>query len=294
MTSAEERGGSSERFATDFLTELFRDPLDPGYTDAAERRRTHGERVSAKTAFALRTVVLVLAGFLLAVAYRFTAAAEPDRAKAHALLIDQVKAAQQRTDDLQGRANTLHNQVLALQAAALGVTGTQLAALKDQEAAVGLSAVTGDGVVVTLTDAPPKIDPNTGKSSQDSDTGRVLDVDIQDVVNALWASGAEAIAVNGQRLTATSTIRTAGHAILVDFRPVTSPYLVSAIGPGNLARTFNASLTAVEMRAVASDVGLSFTVADRNNLNLPAAADVPLTYAQPVKPGSPSPSGGGK
>ena len=56
-----------------------------------------------------------------------------------------------------------------------------------------------------------------------SDTGRVLDRDLQVMVNALWAAGAEAIAINGQRLTARSAIRYAGEAILLDFRPLVPP-----------------------------------------------------------------------
>ena len=82
---------------------------------------------------------------------------------------------------------------------------------------------------------------------------RVIYSDLQKVANDLWAAGAEAIAINGQRLTATSTIRSAGAAILVDFRPVTSPYEVSAIGPGSLREQFDDSRTAYLMRRVARD-----------------------------------------
>ena len=89
--------------------------------------------------------------------------------------------------------------------------------------------------MVRLADAPAPIDPTTGRVSG-GDVSRVLDVDLQSVVNGLWAGGAEAVAVNGQRLTALTTIRAAGSAILVDFRPVTSPYEVSAIGPDDLER----------------------------------------------------------
>ena len=59
----------------------------------------------------------------------------------------------------------------------------------------------------------------------------MLDIDLQEVAQRALDAGAEAIAINGQRLTSTSTIRTAGGAILVDFRPVTGPYEVAAIGP---------------------------------------------------------------
>ena len=62
---------------------------------------------------------------------------------------------------------------------------------------------------------------------------------LQLVVNALWAAGAEAVSINGQRLGPTTAIRFAGEAVLVDFRPVTNPYEISAIGnPDALQREF--------------------------------------------------------
>jgi len=80
----------------------------------------------------------------------------------------------------------------------------------------------------------------TGKRAA-TNPGQVLDRDLQDVVNELWHDGVEAIAINGQRLATTSTIRAAGGAILVDFRPITSPYQVAAIGPDDLDKRFGDS-----------------------------------------------------
>ena len=279
--------------APDFLLELFRDPLDPGYADAAAARAEHGPKPRWRrlTALGLRTLTLALVGFLLAVAYREAVAAEPERSRAHAGLVDEVKSGQQRTDDLQRRSEELRSDVTAAQQAALGGSAEELAKVREQQAAAGLAAVTGPGTVVRLADAPAPIDPATGRPSA-TEVNRVLDIDLQAVVNGLWASGAEAIAVNGQRLTSISTIRTAGHAILVDFKPVTSPYEVVAIGPDGLAGAFSASLTAAELRSVAAQVGFSFAVTDRDGLTLPAAADLPLTYAQPRNSASATPSGG--
>ncbi|GAB3935599.1 hypothetical protein GCM10027614_10590 [Micromonospora vulcania] len=111
------------------------------------------------------------------------------------------------------------------------------------------------------------------------------------MANALWSAGAEAVSINGQRLTATSTIRSAGEAILVDFRPVTGPYEVSAIGPGALQRRFEDSRNAALMREVAQKTGLSFGVREAEDLTLPAAPEPQLRYAKPSV--SPSPSGSG-
>ena len=82
----------------------------------------------------------------------------------------------------------------------------------------------GRGLRLVLTDAPSD-DPDVVDPSL-----RVQDVDLQVVVNGLWAAGAEAIAVNGQRLTAMTAIRSAGDAVLVDLVALSSPYTVEAVG----------------------------------------------------------------
>jgi uncharacterized protein YlxW (UPF0749 family) len=277
------------RVSPDVLTELFREPLDPGYADAARRRAERGVPAArpGRTDLALRCVALLAIGFLFAVGYRHAVAAEPERSRAHAGLVNEIKQAQARTDALGQRANALRQQVNRLQESALG--GERLRALRDQEAATGLAAVRGAGVLVTLTDSPPSVDPNTGKNA-DGDAGRVLDVDLQDVVNELWAQGAEAIAVNGERLTSISTIRAAGQAILVDFTPVTSPYRVAAIGPADLLDRFTRSIGATALKALAAEVGFDFDAVSRIGLILPGASEVPLNYATPLGLASPAPS----
>jgi uncharacterized protein YlxW (UPF0749 family) len=205
--------------------------------------------------------------------------------------VDEVKAAQARTDGMQRQSDQLRREVTTQQQAALGGSAEQLRQVREQEAGAGLAPVNGAGVVVTMADAPAVIDPTTGKPAT-TEVNRVLDVDVQAVVNGLWASGAEAIAVNGQRLTSTSTIRTAGNAILVDFRPVTSPYEISAIGSTDLEKTFNQSGSAKTMRDLAGQYGLSMSTRAEGALQLPAAPNPSLRFAQPVA--SPSPSTGGR
>ncbi|HEY8453223.1 MAG TPA: DUF881 domain-containing protein [Natronosporangium sp.] len=271
------------RYPGDFLSELFANPLDPGYADAAARRARDGPPSPwrRRAAAALRTVALVVIGFLFAVAYREAVATEPARTRAHAGLVEEVKSAQARTDELQLRSDELRRQIRMQQRAALGGETEELARIREQEAVTGLAAVRGPGVVVRLADAPVTTDPTTGQPIQ-SDASRVLDVDIQSVVNGLWASGAEAIAINGQRLTSTSTIRAAGDAILVDFRPVTSPYEVSAIGPADLGERFSRTAAAAAMRALVEQYGLGFSADEQESLLLPAASGPVLRYAHPT------------
>jgi uncharacterized protein YlxW (UPF0749 family) len=287
-----EQGGRS--YAPDLLTELFRDPLEPGYAAAARRRRSEPTTAWRRRAGRAASVVtLVALGFLLAVAYRQTVAAEPSRSAVRAGLVSQIKQREAENTALAAQAERLRAEVTRQRDAALSESA--VAELRALEAATGLGRVRGDGVVVRVADAPPDEDAVTGAGG--TNLGRVLDRDLQDIANALWSAGAEAISINGQRLTATSTIRAAGEAILVDFKPVVGPYEVSAIGPGQLERRFSRSAAARLLRSVSEEYGMSFDVRRVDDLTLPAATEPQLRYATPaVDPtvsssGSPSPGG---
>lgn len=266
-----------------------RDGEPRGVRDASSRdvsvAGVHG-RWSARSAWVARLVVLVLTGFLLAVAYQEMVVAKPETTKARADLVAEVRQRQSSADALQGRADDLREQVADKRDRA--VAGESDAdALRARAAEAGLSRVAGDGVAVRLTDAKAPVDPVTGKQSGDN-PGKVLDRDLQDVVNALWRLGAEAVAINDRRLTATTTIRAAGGAILVDYRPLTSPYQVVAIGPDGLAGRFGKSATAARFRRYTETYRMGFEIRERKGLKLPAAPEPRLRYASPQA--SPSPA----
>ena len=105
------------------------------------------------------------------------------------------------------------------------------------------------------------------------------------VVNGLWAAGAEAVSVNGQRLTALSAIRSAGDAILVDYRPLTRPYRVLAIGdPRTIQAAFSSGPAGSGLRTLQQTYGLKYEVEGVGRVTVPAAAALALRYA---KAGSP-------
>lgn len=286
MTSPED--AERRLSAPDFLTELFRNPLDPGYADAARRRARDGEPTGwrKRLVSAVSALTVIAVGFLLVVAYRQTASNEPARTQARSALVEQVQRRRADTDGLQVRADQLRGEVTTLRERELG--GAAAARLRGLEAAAGQAKVRGDGARVRLSDGPTPINPSTGLRDNDA---RVKDIDIQVAANALWAGGAEAIAVNDQRLTATARIRQAGEAILIDDRPVASPYEISAIGPDDLADTFRASDAGRLFRRLVTDYGMSFDVAPADDLTLPAAAEPKLRYAKPAVEPSGSPSG---
>lgn len=285
--------GTERRFTPDLISELFRNALDPGYADAAARRARRGPDSPRQVLVGrvARALVLVAAGLLLFVAYQQTVAAHPGSSRAQATLVDDVRARQAETDAMQQQADQLRDRVSRLRDAALAGSA-DAAMLKELESITGVTKVSGGGAVVKLTDAPPPVDPITGQSTG-TNLGKVQDRDLQAVVNELWYDGAEAISINGERLTALSTIRTAGQTILVDFRPVTSPYEVSAIGPGDLNKRFAGSGTGALFRQLASAYHMQVSVHHDGSLTLPAAADPQLRYARPLPtPSEPAPGAG--
>jgi uncharacterized protein YlxW (UPF0749 family) len=235
----------------------------------------------------MRALALAAIGFLLAVAYQQVVADEPSATRARADLVRDVRARQSQTDRLRERADRLRDDVAGARDRALA-GNADADRLRDLAAGAGLGRVRGDGAAIRLADAPPVLDPVTGKQGAEN-PGLVLDRDVQDLVNALWQAGAEAVAVNDQRLTALSTIRAAGGVILVDFRPVTSPYTLAAIGPDELAESVRRSPTGRRFQRYAQTYRMEFSVRDRDDLTLPAAPDPPLRHARPPSP-SVSPS----
>ena len=287
MTSPPGDAPERRTFGPDFLTELFRNPLDPGYADAAARR-DRGEAptgTAKKVISGVSALTMAALGFLLVVAYQETVATEPARTRAHDTLVDQVQDRRADTGALQQRADRLRAEVATLRERQLGEAA--VAELRELEAATGLAQVRGSGAKVTLTDGPTPINPLTGERRTEA---QVKDTDLQLAANALWAGGAEAIAINGQRLTATSTIRQAGEAILVDFRPVTSPYEVVALGPEDLAGDFREGYAGRFFRELVSRYGMSFDTADVEDVTLGAATELKLRVAVPSAP-PPGPSG---
>lgn len=276
----------------DMLLELFSEPLDPGYAEAARRRARTGPPTGLRRTVpaTARLVALVLVGFLLAVAYQQVAVGAEGQSRTRADLATEVTDRRDETDRLARDADRLREDVSLRRDDALAAD-PELESLRDLEARTGLARVRGDGVTVTVSDALSAVDPVTGRVDPE-DPGRVKDRDLQELANALWQAGAEAVAINGQRLTATSTIRAAGAAILVDFKPVTRPYELSAIGADGLDKRVTGSATGKKFQRFAKGFRMRFEVQAREGLTLPAGADPGLRYARPPQPTSSAPSAG--
>lgn len=142
----------------------------------------------------------------------------------------------------------------------------------------GAAPLEGPGLEVVMSDSERMPGP-----SEDASLYRVHDVDLQLVVNALFAVGAEAVAVNGQRVVSTTAIRGAGETILVNFRPLVPPYVISAIGasPG----PFREHPDARRLGRWENLFGLGFRIRAQETIRVPAfAGQVSLRHAEPGRP----------
>ena len=316
--TAVQRGSGPRSMGASLLDQVLAETLDPAYAQAAEARRAREQAAASVTghpaagsapsssparrrswAPALVALVMVLAGGLLAVTYDEAAAGARGREQVREALLSDIERGSEVTDALAAELERLRAEVTRTRADVLAATAVGQEALdRLARAAQGAGAVpvAGPGLRVTLANAEAEADTDpVGGTTEEDPRGRVRDGDLQLVVNALWAAGAEAISINGERLGPTSAIRFAGEAVLVDFRPVTHPYEVSAVGdPDTLTDEFLASPEVGSLAVISESFGLRFEFAEEDELSVPAASTPELRSALAVPPGAaPDPSPGG-
>ncbi|PLW72859.1 DUF881 domain-containing protein [Streptomyces thermolineatus] len=279
------------------LNNVMEHSLDDGYAEAAARRGAVGRSGFPRM---LRAQLVLAAGLLLAALVVTLGAVQarvsaPAEAKERQELVERIERATSDADELQKSVNSLRTEVDSAQNRALKETGPDREA-ELVELLAGAGKVSGPGVELVVDDARGSGGGDDGPrgSSGFSDSGRVRDRDLQRVVNGLWASGAEAVAINGQRLTALSAIRAAGDAILVDNRPLAPPYEVLAIGDGQrLADRFRDSAGGRHLHVLEENYGVRVSTAARAELELPAAPSLNVRSAEPVAPDGGGGKGGG-
>lgn len=260
------------------LNDIFAKPLEPEYEEGAARSRAAGEeptpgRTWRSPALALGLVALGLLLTMAVVQARNDASVVSSERQG---LIEQIHGEDARVSRLQGDTSALESEIGELEDSLLqnSTTGQQMREeVESLQATTGSIAVAGPGVVVTVD--------NPEDQSSGADTDRVLYLDLQQVVNGLWAAGAEAVSVNGQRVTPFTAIRSAQDVIQINYRPMQAPYEISAIGDSrSLARDFGEGSGGQWLRAIASSNGIRFDVRSEDELTLPAG-NTPLSFATP-------------
>jgi uncharacterized protein YlxW (UPF0749 family) len=285
------------------LDQVLAETLDPSYQQAADARAgaagdAPGERRGSGRSAVLVAVALLLTGLLLAIAYNQAAAEFPGREGVRASLIVDIQRESAAGDRLTAQLEELQAEVSSTRDHLLDSTDEGQRALEDlarAQTGAGAVEVTGPGLLVTLADAEPEADDDpVGGTVTEDPRGTVRDRHLQLVVNALWAAGAEAISINDKRLGPTSAIRFAGEAVLVDFRPVTNPYEIRAIGdPGGLSAGFLGNKDVTALALISATYGLRFDYAQEDELTLPAAAGPPELRAARPAGGASDPSAAG-
>ncbi|MGA5007259.1 DUF881 domain-containing protein [Streptomyces koyangensis] len=267
------------------LTNVMDHSLDDGYAEAAARRAADGTAGVPRT---LKAKLGLAAGLVLAALVVTVGAAQaredaPVIAKEREELIDRIESGSATADGLEKDVESLRTEVGKRQREALQKHGG------DQGALVGLlsgsTAVHGPGLKLVVDDAKGSDTGGGGprESAGFSDTGRLRDRDMQRIVNGLWQSGAEAVSINGQRLTALSAIRAAGDAILVDNKPLGPPYTVLAVGDGQrLADRFQGSSDGQYLAALRENFGIRAKITAEDEVRLPAAPSVSVRIAEPT------------
>lgn len=258
-----ETRSSTDRALTPLLTLITQESLDEDYQHVARQRRRSGERErSATRAHWVAGAMVGVFGILISTAAVQTLQREGVRDASRETLLGQIAGRRTQVAELQARIVRLRELNIGLQDSLDEVTAQQAAAVARQTrlaASTGFGPVSGPGIVITVKDAP------RGEPVQANDL-RLL-------VNGLWEAGAEAISVNGKRLTARSALFNSGAAInLNGAPPLSPPYVVSAIGNN---KTLQADLidttTGLSFTTLADALGFPVTMQNVDDLTLPAA-----------------------
>jgi len=228
------------------------------------------------------SVALLVLGFLIAA----QVAAEKPRTQystqERTPLIQTALDLQANQDALKAKILDLRKRIGDLEAQDPGaaVSLRQLYAdLESARLAAGLVAISGPGLAFRLEDGTPGAGVDALVSAQD----------VRILVEQLWLAGAEGIAVNGERLSATSAVIDIGGSILVNSAYLAPPYQLSAVGPPDLYTRLQGSLAFGDfVQGRINRSGISLSVAELASVDLPAyAGTVNLRYATPAPSGTP-------
>ncbi len=220
-------------------------------------------------------VVAVIAGLLFAInATLFRSSGDREAQN----LSDLVQEEEVRVDQITQEVEALRADVDRLvEQASAGEPPSDGGLTGATAIAAGRVAVVGPGVVVKLWDAPTSNAPQGARP----DDLLVHQQDVEAVVNALWAGGAEAMTIQGQRVTAKTAVRCVGNVLLLHGATYSPPYEIAAIGDPSTLMSSLYSSPGVEVYLEYVDaVGLGWSAVRESELDMPAADSVTgLSYA---------------
>jgi uncharacterized protein YlxW (UPF0749 family) len=264
------------------LVDMMTNSLDAGYAEATARRAVRGDTGMNKgpAARLLAIVGVALIAMILMVAAMKVHAAAPQAERERHQLVDRIHSDEDEVDALQDTVERLRAELDAVQELSLPKSAQER--VRTLGLLAGSEPAEGSGLKVVAEDA--KEVPNTNgtsdpRAAEAAANGRILDRDLQRLVNGLWKAGAQAIAINGQRLTALSAIRAAGASILVDNRPLAPPYTILAIGDAKPMQVeFMVGADGRYLRSL-QQFGIRINVGTQKKIKLSPAIGTVLRYA---------------
>lgn len=237
-------------------------------------------------------VALFALGFLVVAQLRSEAPRVRYTTQERSPLVETALALQAQQDVLKTRILELRAEIEDLEGRSQG-SATLVQRVNEQleaaRIAAGLRALTGTGVVLQLQDSATALQPGDNQGDY-----LVTARDLRTTVEELWQAGAEAIAINGERVLASTAILDIGGTVLVNSAYLAPPYQVAAIGPADLYdRLSERTGFRAFIRDRAEAFGIRISFAELDDVQVPAYAGiVNLRYARPVPvAASPAPSG---
>ncbi|WP_278235913.1 DUF881 domain-containing protein [Isoptericola sp. AK164] len=213
-------------------------------------------------------VVLALSGVLFTVSAQLSSGDESRHAEDLSALVAEEA---DRVDALTEQVAALDAEIQALSEAVPGDVPRRSAELRSEEGVVsGAWPVEGPGMRVALEDAPSS---SLSIENVTADDLVVHQQDVQHVINALWAGGAEAMTLQGERVTPTSAFRCSGNIMLLHGKVFSPPYVVEAVGdPDRLQAALDSSPGVAIYQDYVDWIDLGYAAEPLDRIEIPAAS----------------------
>lgn len=279
--------GLPQHVTTPLLTLITERSLDEDYAHVAARRGSGHQRPTSWARGWTTALVVATFGAMATVVTVQNSRDADVQELGRATLLREIQSGRKDVANLQRRIRTLTDADLAAKTTNAGLereAADQELRLRRLEVRTGYVGIRGPGVRIEVSSAPDVANPND----------KVRDEDLALLVDGLFTAGAEAIAINDERIIALGGIRNTGFAIHVNGRPLTPPYVIEAIGDrATLQARLLESSAGLEWFRVADDLGFGYVPHNDEELRIPAARLQPLRYAEEIvdNPGRPDEGG---
>ncbi|OII60747.1 hypothetical protein BJP40_07670 [Streptomyces sp. CC53] len=255
-------------------------------SNSADSPREPARRGRWRPVRLLTAAVFALAGLLFVTSFNTAKGTNIRTDDSLLRLSDLVRERNDRNAELEESTAAVRSEVGALARRDAGASQDDAARLGALEKAAGTTEVSGRALTITLNDAPPDARAAPGYPEPRADDLVIHQQDLQAVVNALWAGGAEGIQVMDQRLISTSAVRCVGNTLLLQGRVYSPPYKVTAVGDVRaLRKALDASPAIQNYLLYVKAYGLGWKVDERGATTLPGySGTLDLHYASPAAP----------